>query len=447
MVKVYIFICFLIQFYLSTHSVIAKTIRVPAEIKTIKEAIDISSDGDIVLLSDGIYKGENNKNIDSQGKAITLTSENGPLNCIIDCEGDGRAFHFQNNETQSTVLDGVTILNGNMGAPYYESGGGILCSNAGPIIANCIIKNNIGGGKGGGISIQSFSGDDIYPVVKNCLILNNYAVPTPWPAGPKFSYGMGISCYGENAFLLIINCTLFNQYDLGPANIGEVYIKFAPVKIINSIIWPVTNDQIVISNTDAVSVSYCDVKDGYFGEANIKDSPLFKDSDNEDFHLTPHSPCINTGNNENAPEKDLEGNLRPICNTVDIGVYEYVACDEDVPNIGSSGTGGGCFIATAAYGSPLQTNVKILHEFRDRFLLVSKAGKYFVRAYYTYSPPIANFIAKHDNLRMFVRLSLLPVVGISWVSLKIGLVYNLALFLLLCSGLIGFVIFRRKFKK
>jgi len=111
------------------------------------------------------------------------------------------------------------------------------------------------------------------------------------------------------------------------------------------------------------------------------------------------------------------------------------------------GGGGGCFIATAAYGSQMEPNVKILREFRDSFLLNNKFGKTFVRFYYTYSPLTADFIAKHTNLRAITRLSLLPIVGVSWVALKIGPEYRLALMLLLCSALIGFVGFRRKFKK
>jgi len=72
-------------------------------------------------------------------------------------------------------------------------------------------------------------------------------------------------------------------------------------------------------------------------------------------------------------------------------------------------------------------------------------GKDFVRLYYAHSPPMADFIAKHDSLRAVVRVSLLPVVGVSWIVLKIGPVSTMALILLLVSGFIGFVRFRQKY--
>ncbi len=105
-----------------------------------------------------------------------------------------------------------------------------------------------------------------------------------------------------------------------------------------------------------------------------------------------------------------------------------------------------CFIATAAYGSPMEPHVKILRAFRDRILLVNAIGKGFVRLYYTYSPPIANFIANHDSLRTIVRVSLLPVVGVSWIALKMGFVATMALMFFLVAGLIGIIGFR-KYKK
>ena len=105
-----------------------------------------------------------------------------------------------------------------------------------------------------------------------------------------------------------------------------------------------------------------------------------------------------------------------------------------------------CFIATAAYGSPMEPHVKILRAFRDRILLVNAIGRGFVRLYYKYSPPIANFIANHDSLRTIVRVSLLPVVGVSWIALKMGFVATMALMFFLVAGLIGIIGFR-KYKK
>jgi len=92
-----------------------------------------------------------------------------------------------------------------------------------------------------------------------------------------------------------------------------------------------------------------------------------------------------------------------------------------------------CFIATAAYGSQMQPHVEMLREFRDRFLLDNTIGKTFVNLYNTYSPPIADFIAKHDNVRAMVRLSLLPIISVSWLALKLGPVLALLFSFLLLA--------------
>jgi hypothetical protein len=107
--------------------------------------------------------------------------------------------------------------------------------------------------------------------------------------------------------------------------------------------------------------------------------------------------------------------------------------------VSTGGGGGGCFIATAAYGSLVEPHVKTLRDFRDRFLITNIAGKSFVNLYYKYSPPFADFIAKHDSLRMIVRMTLFPLVGISWVALKLGILPTISLMLLFGIGLIGLI--------
>jgi tetratricopeptide (TPR) repeat protein len=64
---------------------------------------------------------------------------------------------------------------------------------------------------------------------------------------------------------------------------------------------------------------------------------------------------------------------------------------------------GGCFIATAAYGSPLAAEVMIFRRFRDEALLSSKLGVWLVRVYYLLSPDIAAVISRHESLRIITR--------------------------------------------
>jgi endonuclease YncB( thermonuclease family) len=95
-----------------------------------------------------------------------------------------------------------------------------------------------------------------------------------------------------------------------------------------------------------------------------------------------------------------------------------------------------CFIATAAYGSPIDPHVKILRKFRDKHLLTNKLGRRFVRMYYSYSPVIADYISKHDNLKAITRFSLLPIIGLSWVVLKLGPIATLTLMIIFGVGVV-----------
>jgi uncharacterized repeat protein (TIGR02543 family) len=63
----------------------------------------------------------------------------------------------------------------------------------------------------------------------------------------------------------------------------------------------------------------------------------------------------------------------------------------------------GCFIATAAYGTPTAEQIDALREFRDVVLLKSTLGSLSVALYYRLSPPVADFIAGNAALRTLVR--------------------------------------------
>ena len=120
---------------------------------------------------------------------------------------------------------------------------------------------------------------------------------------------------------------------------------------------------------------------------------------------------------------------------LNLDINAAIPSSTNVTNNGGGG-GGGCFIATAAYGSYAAPYVLILREMRDRFLLTNSLGKSVVNLYYKYSPPLAGFIANHDNVKTLVRLSLLPLVGISWLALKMGFLFTISLIVLFVFGFI-----------
>jgi len=82
-----------------------------------------------------------------------------------------------------------------------------------------------------------------------------------------------------------------------------------------------------------------------------------------------------------------------------------------------------CFIATAAYGTGMASEVRYLRALRDEYLLTNAPGRMFVTFYYSVSPPIADFLRRHDTLRAGVRAVLEPLVAFAkWVVSDTG--YN-----------------------
>ena len=181
---------------------------VPSEYATIQEAVDRSWFGSTIFVADGNYTGPGNRDIDFHGKAITVKSENGPENCIINCQGSGRGFYFHSGETLEAIVDGFTITNG-LGHPEQIDpdprmdpvpvGGGICCMWSSPTIKNCIITNNQGSWGGGGIGCCR----DSEPHISNCIISDNYGL-----------FGGGIVCDRTDQ-PVISNCVLANNSGVG----------------------------------------------------------------------------------------------------------------------------------------------------------------------------------------------------------------------------------------
>lgn len=333
---------------------------------TIQDAIDEAVNGDTVIVNDGNYTGEGNRDIDFNGKAIIVRSENGPENCIIDCQASSgnqhRGFTFHNGEGNSSLLDGFTITNGygpneDLGNGIRSYGGAILCNGSSPTITRCKIEVNSAKFGGGIYSISAspkidyctISGNSVTntgcgitcdggsATISRCLITGNvgsfgggiecvYGGPTiinSIISGNSVTYrGGGIRCIGSS--VTIINCT-FAENGAGTHG-GGLYSQDCTPTITNCILWANTapdGPQIYGS----CLVSYSDVQGGYSGQVNINADPCFVDPVGSDYHLSDSSPCINAGDPCYSPvpgETDIDGDLRIIYGRLDIGADEFL---------------------------------------------------------------------------------------------------------------------------
>ncbi|MCH2149747.1 MAG: right-handed parallel beta-helix repeat-containing protein, partial [Phycisphaerales bacterium] len=179
-----------------TGATFADTINVPGDHPTIQEAVDASNNGDEIIVAPGRYTSiQDGHVVDMMGKAITLRSSDGPEVTIIDGENARRGIACFSGETESTLIEGFTITNGNStwydydnngkASDWWENdGGGIICyNNSSPSILNCLIRNSTSNDDGGGLACHLNSN----PLVSNCVITGNTAASYD-------STGGGIAC-------------------------------------------------------------------------------------------------------------------------------------------------------------------------------------------------------------------------------------------------------------
>ncbi len=324
-------VVFLVVF--GTGALLAGELYVPGTYETIQAAIEAAVDGDSVVVADGVYTGEGNKNLDFGGRAITVKSENGPEFTTIDCENDGRGFYFHDGEDSSSLLDGFTITNGytNGSSAGGAHGGGISCIDSSPSISNCnLIANAVEGTEigGGGIYIQSGS-----PIVSNCLLIDNRCLGNSGDGGGMLisgasvlienclfagnscpNHGGGGAVRSVDSSATFINCTMADNSSPYPP------VEFSHDSVItfsNCIIW--NNSwgiwaQIHTSSSE-LSFSNCDVDGGLGairksnggtvidnGDGNIDDDALFVSGPLGGYYLSQvaagqesESPCVDAG--------------------------------------------------------------------------------------------------------------------------------------------------------
>ena len=238
----------------------ATIINIPDDFPTIQQGINVSVDGDTVLVQPNIYF----ENINYNGKNITvaslfLTTQDTMYisQTIINGNQNGSVVTFESGEDSSAILCGFTITNG-LGYSY-STGGGITCLSSSPRIESVTITNNIAD-HGGGIlcyynsnpflenititnNSASYAGGGIYsnhsnPVLENLTITNNSAS----------SDGGGI--YGSHSDMSLNNITVTNNTAYAD---GGGIVCFWSDMILENII--ITNNS--ASNNGGGLGSYC----------------------------------------------------------------------------------------------------------------------------------------------------------------------------------------------
>lgn len=287
-------------------------IRVPAEQPTLQAGIDVAEEQDTVLVANGTYSGDGNRDLSFNGTNIIFMSENGQEETIIDCGGETnphQGFIFDNGEDSTSVIDGFTITNSfspmlwNEGAiichysPTIKNcrisgniGDGILCSfGAAPKIIDCIISDNTGTGVRGGWSDLTMTGCLVYGNGQDGFSINYGAINIS-NCTFVFNTGAGVMLMGDPPKInfraddsaIVYNCIMaFNS----GAGIKQWFLFYPELQLRCNNAYG--NDE------EDWSVSGFGAGDDF---GNISGDPLFCDYDSRDFSIANISPSVPDNN-------------------------------------------------------------------------------------------------------------------------------------------------------
>ena len=100
-------------------------------------------------------------------------------------------------------------------------------------------------------------------------------------------------------------------------------------------------------------------------------------------------------------------------NDLAFSIGSYSENDIGIKEVEYSGDGGGCLIATAAFGSELSPQVQFLREIRDNTVLQTESGSAFMagfnQLYYSFSPTIADYERENPTFKEAVKFTLTPL--------------------------------------
>lgn len=355
---------------------------------SIQAAIDVAVDGDTVSVAAGTYYLDEDLIIP---EGVKLSGEHWEV-CIIDLGG-----YFQIQPSNYTIIAGFKIIIPPNGRDMILAVNAISLS-----ITNNVIQGNLDAGTGiAAIFLDNSSGR-----IENNVIDGEHT---------------GIRTRAADDSIIINNIVVNTVYSLVDTDSSIFSMDY--------------ND--FWNNTNSPDITDTN---------NISADPRFVDADDGDYRLCPNlSPCIDVGhpdvayNDVDDSRNDMGADGGPEGVSLDITAScttENGDEEESETEVLTGSLFHTCFIATAAYGTPMTKQVRILCQFRDEYLLTNALGSRFVDFYYKYSPSIADYITQREWLRKLIRVSLWPLVAFSLFMLKLGLVEKLGILivLLLASG-------------
>jgi alpha-tubulin suppressor-like RCC1 family protein len=329
-----------LAFQRSPGTLTPRILRVPADYPTIQWAINEASYfvTDTVLVTNGIYY----ENLDFGGKAVTVTSVNGPDATIIDGGHVGPVVNFSSGENSNSVISGFTLQNG-----HADWGAGITVQSASPTILNNVFQNNAQGDGGFGAGV---GGNNASPIIEQNLFQNNSADSQYLSGVVSFVNGSSPliadnvfennPCLAINIVIpagynpIVINNTIVNNNEGISANAGLFYnnilvnngvgVGSAGATWQNNLVY---GGQTLYAGQDLTGTN-----------GNISANPWFACQPSGDFHLLAGSPCIDAGTNvAQLPAVDFDGNPRILAGNsnnvliVDMGAYEFNPSNPPVP--------------------------------------------------------------------------------------------------------------------
>ena len=172
----------------------------------------------------------------------------------------------------------------------------------------------------------AFSGNSASKGGGMCNHKNSIPITNCTFTGNSAYFGGGMYNY-HSSRTTITNCTIGdNSASNGPAVACNSYRQSYPctVTMVNCIVWN-GSDWLWNNDSSTIDVNYSDVEGGWPDVGNIDADPCFVDSDANDYHLLPDSPCINAGDpaGDYSGQTDMDGESRVMLGRVDMGADEF----------------------------------------------------------------------------------------------------------------------------